>query len=111
MRSSIILSLAALVGLAAAVPQPQAELNDTDIYTPASKNDAFPSSNLTRRGDYGDDYCEECPPEPCDHKRWKGCLYVECDDCDCDDDDCCSCIGLDKGKPYVPSSLEGGTDN
>jgi len=118
MRSSIVLGLAALVGLAAALPQPQKDLTATDIYTPSTKKDGFTSKNFTRRGDYGyddddyddddyddDDYCVECPPEPCDDHRWKGCLYIECDDCDCDYDDCCSSIGLDKNEPYVPPLL------
>src|SRR5271169_2437906 len=79
MRSSIVLSLAALIGIAAALPQPP-KPEPSGVFTPASKNDAF---NLTRRGD---DYCAECPPED---YRYKGCLYIECSD-DCDQEDCCS---------------------
>jgi hypothetical protein len=94
MRSSIVLSLAALVGIAAALPQPPIPA-PTDIFTPESKDDGF---NLTRRGEY----CAECPPED---YRYKGCLYIECSD-DCEDEDCCSCIGLHEKKPYVSLSLD-----
>ena len=103
MRSSIVLGLATLVGLAAALPQPPVGTPPNDLFTPDDKPDGFPVGNLTTRG-YDDD-CVECPPKPCDtcdHKRWKGCLYIECDD-DCDTEDCCECIGLKPEKPYVPS--------
>jgi len=98
MRSSIVFGLVALVGLTAAIPKPEV---DTDYYTPGDVDDGFPAANITRRG-YDHDDCPECPPEPCDkceHKRWKGCMYIECSN-DCDTEDCCECIGLNPYRPY-----------
>lgn len=118
MRSTIVLGLTALVALSAALPQTVPAPSASGIYTPASKNDAFPSpnNNLPRRG-YGDGYhgggydggyhggdqCVECPPE---ETYYKGCLYIECDDCSCEKEDCCSCIGLTKDDPYVWDSFD-----
>jgi hypothetical protein len=116
MRSTIVLGLTALVTLSAALPQTAPAPSTLGVYTPPSKLDAFraPGNNLPRRyygdgndggyGGYGDgDQCVECPPED---YPYKGCLYIECDDCSCEKEDCCSCIGLTKDDPYVWDSLD-----
>jgi hypothetical protein len=100
MRSSIVLGLTGLFSLAAAVPQPQPSLSAADVYTSINVTDGFPK-RLAQRGYDGGDECTECPPEPTCDTRWKGCLYIECNDCDCEDEDCCACIGLEKETPYV----------
>jgi len=120
---TVLLTLLASASLIAALPQATPTPSAADVYTGADVNDAWPggddvnaTATLRRRGGYGE--CEECsptptpcqecdptpPPEPpCDEcekkKRYKGSIYVKCEDCD--DEECCKCIGLDTYNPHV----------
>ena len=87
MRYQIIAAFALFTGLVAALPK-----------------DAATDARVVRR-DYNyttppEAECVKCPPEPeiCNNCT-KGCIYIECDDCD--KEDCCKCLGLEKKKPYV----------
>ena len=86
---TILASFALLAGLVSALPS-------------AEKYDA----GVARRGETKEDECVKCPPDeppPCNNCT-KGCIYIECNDCD-KKEDCCKCLGLEKKKPYVYSLL------
>jgi hypothetical protein len=118
MRSlAIFIGILASASLISALPQATPTPQATDVYTGTDVDDAWPggdlvntTSSLRRRGSPSDG-CEECEPTPrtpppCDEcekkKRYKGSIYVKCEDCD--DEECCKCIGLDTDKPHVTSS-------
>lgn len=82
---TILASFALLAGLVSALPS-------VEKYDMA----------VARRGEPKPDDCVKCPPDeppPCLNCT-KGCIYIECNDCD-KKEDCCKCLGLEKQKPYV----------
>ena len=83
---TILSVLALLAGITSALPSVDPGRSDT--------------SSLVRRG--GEPECVKCPPDvppPCNNCT-KGCIYIECNDCD-QKADCCKCLGLEKKTPYV----------